>query len=206
VLNDEHGTMVFRCEPRPLFGSIGAPTVTVGANVERLAAATTGARDAEAVMTEAQCLAFDLYSASFSETSGDARFMMLMMAVETLIDPQPREQAVRDYVQRLIAETEAAELPAGEKQSIAGSLSWLHNQSIGQAGRQLARKLGTCQYLDEDSVTFFNDCYELRSALAHGYVPRPTPMTIGTHAAHLQSFVGDLLALAASGAVPHEQP
>ncbi|MGH3004423.1 MAG: hypothetical protein ACRDOS_00665 [Gaiellaceae bacterium] len=59
-------------------------------------------------MTEQQQLAFDLYSASFSEESADARFL-LMMAVETLLEPQKRSEAVAAH------EGETAFLLAGDE-------------------------------------------------------------------------------------------
>lgn len=49
-------------------------------------------------MTEREQLAYALYSASFSESSADARFVMLMMAAETLIKPQPRSETVAEHL------------------------------------------------------------------------------------------------------------
>ncbi|MEV5301297.1 hypothetical protein [Amycolatopsis methanolica] len=42
--------------------------------------------ESRARLNEVQRLAYDLYAASFSESNADARFMMLMMALEALID------------------------------------------------------------------------------------------------------------------------
>jgi hypothetical protein len=40
---------------------------------------------------------------------------------------------------------------------------------------------------------FFTECYEMRSRLVHGRLPRPDHMEIGKVAASLELFVGHLL-------------
>jgi len=42
---------------------------------------------------------------------------------------------------------------------------------------------------------FFNDCYELRSALVHGGHPRPTPAAVASLAAPLETFVAHRLGI-----------
>lgn len=98
---------------------------------------------------------------------------MLMMAVETLIEPAPRPDAVRAHVERVIALTKQADLPEVEKDSVVGSLRWLLNETICQAGRRLAESLKGRAYMEQTPAKFFTSCYELRSRLVHGYYPRP---------------------------------
>lgn len=86
VVNDLHGIAVFECDPQPLFAA-GSAAAQVGVQGERLVDAVALAAERDAVMADRDQLAYDLYSASFSETSADARFVLLMMAAETLIDP-----------------------------------------------------------------------------------------------------------------------
>lgn len=119
-------------------------------------------------------LAFDLYSGSFFQPSADSRLLMLTMAVETLLKLQPRSDAARAHVTAMIEATEAnADLTQPERHSLRGSLTWLQNESIGQAGRRLARTLEPRTYGGQDPAAFFTRCYEMRSALTHGHVPRP---------------------------------
>jgi hypothetical protein len=194
VLNDVHGTLVFECEPPPMFGRVGGRGV-VGVTAERLMNALNAAIELGAVMSDRDQVAYDLYSASFSETSADARLAMLMMAVETLIEPQPRSDEVREHVDALIADTQASDLPDGEIQSIVSSLQWLRDESIGQAGRRLASRLGDRRYVDEQPGRFFTKCYTLRSQLIHGHSPRPTRAEVDSRAAALELFVHDLLSV-----------
>jgi hypothetical protein len=112
------------------------------------------------------------------------------MATETLINLQPRTPEVQAHVDNLIALTREADLPANERQSILGTLKWLHDESISQGGRRLARKLGNRLYADESPERFFTSCYSIRSGLAHGHHPRPS---VDGRVAALETFVADLL-------------
>ncbi|HEY2716676.1 MAG TPA: hypothetical protein VGI73_10710 [Solirubrobacterales bacterium] len=196
-LDDIHGISSFECEPPPTFVRVGQSQIIIGPDVAHLLAAIDEAAELGVDMSARERLAYDLYSASFSEPSEDARFMMLMMAVETLIEPSPRPDAVRVHVEGLIDGTRASDLPQDQIKSIVSSLEWLRNESIGQAGRKLAERLGDRTYMDdpESAVQFFSKCYTLRSALAHGADPRPPWDAVGIRAASLEHFVADLLTL-----------
>jgi hypothetical protein len=193
ALNDVHGIMVFECEPVPIFVSIGAKA-KVGKPVARFLDLLEAAAEADVTMGDRDELAFDLYSASFFERSADARFLMLMMALETLIQQEPRSAAATAHVSRLVAiTTDADDIPQNEREALIGSLRALQQESVGQAGRRLAESLGEREYMEESPTTFFTRCYELRSSLVHGHYPRPEPGEVGGRAAALEWFVGDLL-------------
>jgi len=193
ILNDVHGLMTYKCEPAPRFARVGNVTGIKRTAHERLAVALSRAVKSSAVLTPEERLAYDLYSASFSEPNADARFMMLMMAIETLIRPRQRSPEVRALVDTLIATTEVSALPKREIASIKGTLNWLHEESIGQAGRRLAMNLGDRKYNGESPKTFFTRCYDLRSRLVHGVGARPDRDEVGLRAAHLEIFVGNLI-------------
>ncbi len=144
-------------------------------------------------LTEERQVAYDFFAASFSQRSADARFALLMMALESLVEPRSRAPALRQHVESLIKSTEESGLPPGEVRSLVGSLSWLKNESIGQAGRRLARQLNAKKYMDESPERFFTHCYELRSRLLHGVHPVPTRQEVDERAAPLEVFVADLL-------------
>lgn len=146
-------------------------------------------------MSGQEQLAYDLYAASFSESSPDAKFVTLMMAVETLINPSPRRDEARAHVNALIAATQKSGLRKPEIDSMLGSLRWLRNESITQAGKKLASQLGDRSYMEATAPKFFTKCYSLRSALLHGHEPRPSRDDVGAYAASLSHFVADLLSL-----------
>lgn len=193
-LNDTHGISTFECEPEPLFASAEASPVVLPP-AERVTAAIEDAAQAAAVMTERERHAYDLYAASFFSASADARFALLMIAAESLIDPQPRSEEVRKHIDRLIAETKGSTLPPGEIESIVGSLQWLYDESIGQAGRKLAARLGNRTYMEgaESAEQFFTRSYTLRSRLFHGLEPPPTWKEVSDRTGAMEQFVKDLL-------------
>jgi hypothetical protein len=194
TLNDIHGLMVFECEPTPMFVGINPVTPMVSSPHQRLIDAMTDAIVTGGLSEERQ-VSYDLFAASFGQSSEDARFALLMMALESLINPGPRAEESRRHVEGLIAATHKnSGLGASEINSITGTLSWLLDESIGQAGRRLAKTLEPKKYKGEAPAAFFTRCYEMRSRLVHGHLPLPTRAQVGARAAHLQKFVGDLLA------------
>ena len=200
LVNDVHGLMAFKCDPWPQFVGIGGGLV-VGKSGAALRSVISAAARLGVGMSDRERLAYDLYSGSFSQPSPDARFAMLMMAVETLIEPEPRSPDVAQYVERLIGETRDSQLPPSEIESIAGALKWLYAESIGQAGRHLARQLGDRRYMDEEPARFFTRCYEMRSRLVHGDDPRPSAGDVATRAASLELFTSQLLSIELLGEV-----
>ncbi len=136
ALNDVHGAMVYRCRPAPIFVKMGSPTVQLGQPAHRVEQAVAAARSVRTPLDEREQLAFDLFSGSSFQQSPDARFVMLMMAVEALIQPARRNEIARAHVVGLISATKSSDLPHSEISSIVGTLTWLYNESIGQAGRQ----------------------------------------------------------------------
>lgn len=192
VLNEVHGIHMHECEPPPLFARTSINFV-VGKGSDKLHEAISVAAASSPQPDPVRSLAFDLYSASFFESSADARLLMLMMGVETLIDLQPRSENAQQHVRKLLRLTEDAPLPESEIASLKGSLNWLLKESISAAGRRLATTLEPRTYMGKSPRDFFTICYQLRSDLVHGSVPRPAREEVDSTAAHLETFVGNLL-------------
>ena len=194
VLGDRPGVTVFEDQPGLRF--IGSKIdICKRPSEERSRLVLGQAAQFAEPLDGAERLAFDLYSGSFFQPSADSRLLMLTMAVETLLDLRPRSEAARAHVATLIEATEASmDLTKSERDSLRGSLGWLENESIGQAGRRLARSLDPRRYLNKTPAAFFTSCYEMRSALTHGHTPRPNRLDVDVLAGSLEIFVGDLLA------------
>jgi hypothetical protein len=194
VIYNNYGLQVFRESPWPRFVHM-ALGLSTGAPTDILTTAAEKARELGLEVPERDALAYDLFAASFFQKGPDARYLMLMAALEALIDPQPRPRASIEHVERLIALTRESDLPEREVDSLMGSLKWLKDESIGQAGKRLAGRLGERRYMDgnETPAQFFARCYALRSHLVHGHVPRPAEGDVGSRAASLEVFVGHLL-------------
>lgn len=162
---------------------------------ERLEAALDDAVTSGGLSRECQ-VSYSLYAASFG-LAPESRFAMLMIAFESLLTLKPRSADVQAHVRSMISDTQNSGLPANEVQSICGSLKWLLNQSINQAGRELVRSLGSRDYLNGEAPDkFFTKCYAVRSRLVHGDHPIPNPTELGQLAAPLERMVSELIAQA----------
>lgn len=200
IMNNVHGTQVYECDPPPTFVvAPPAPTLAVvsppGAFENAFAASAARSREPSPSLE----VAYDLFAASFFVTGqADARFLMLMMAVEAMLDFERRPPAVLAHVESLIEATRELEVPADEenhRQALLTALRFQRHESIGHAGRRLARTLGDRTYgLGAMPEKFFSSCYETRSRLVHPSQDRLPPRDqVDMQAASLQVFVADLL-------------
>jgi hypothetical protein len=193
-LNDVHGLMAFENDPPKLFATVDFNHV-LGRNGERFTKAMEVALNHDRNLSEKERLAFEFFATSYFQKSIDARFIMLMIAIEILIELDSRSPECLEHVEDLVKRTrESSTLSMGDKDSLIGSLQFLRKESIGQAGRKLAEKLGDCKYAGKKPSDFFTECYALRSRLLHGNEPYPTRDEIADKCSSLQEFVGDLLA------------
>jgi hypothetical protein len=193
-LNDDHGLMVYESEPPPRFIRMGPASMVVSISEVLLRRAFT-ASEARVPTTTQESTAFDLFSASFMTGSvTDARFMLLMMAIESLIEQQPRDDETQRHIDGLIASTRQARLSDRQKDSIIGSLEALRLESISQAGQSLVASLGNRTYNALSPAKLFRRCYKVRSDLVHGRIPRPTSQEVGSLAASLEMMVSHLIA------------
>jgi hypothetical protein len=194
TLPDVHGIMTFALHPRKMFASLIAQG-TLGISGDKVMESIRTAREHSATMTSAERVAYDMYSASFSQPSADARFLLLMVALEALIMRSERDADAVSHIERMIEATQSSGLPAQEIRALTGSLRSVRFQSIGQAGRVLVKGLEPRQYMGLTPVKFFTKCYDLRSALVHGTDPLPTRSEIDLHRADLTHLVSDLIGL-----------
>jgi hypothetical protein len=194
TLNNVHGLMAYPSEPQPQLGAMGLPSVvplvSLGSFLKEFSAAVSRNQR----LTERDRLAFALFNSSFFQPTADSRFLLLMMAVEALIDPAPKTPEAQQYVADFQAKVENSSLNSSEKDSFLGSLEWLRQESISMAGQRLAsERLSDKTYLDKTPPKFFSYVYSIRSNLVHGTMPFPTFREVSFIAANLEVFVSDLL-------------
>lgn len=194
VLQGGLGLKVYETEPSPIFMQ---PSVEykVSSPISKLVEVLNYAIEHQQIITEKEKVALQLFNTSFFEDAVEARFLTLVMAIEVLLEFQPRPKTVQVHVNNLIELTENNEtIEKAQKDSLLGSLKWLLNESINQAGRRIANdKLNGKLYNNMSPSKFFSHCYDLRCKLVHGSVPFPSPIEIGTAISQLEIFVSDLL-------------
>ncbi len=200
VIADNPGLQVFEEEPSPVLLQMNTDAI-VTTSVPDLSERVQRALESGVRFTPVHRTAFDLYSASHFLRL-DARFMMLMMSLETMLKLNARSELAQKHVDELIRYTEASRLDDRDKKSMVGTLQWLKKESIRQAGLRMAQALGGRQYLGMGSGDFFNYCYKLRGSLVHGEVPRRSATEVNAALPELDRFVSDLiLARATEGQV-----
>jgi hypothetical protein len=195
ILNDIYGSMVYETNPTPRFVTMQADAV-IGKPREQLIRAFDFALQQPIQLSSREQLSIDVFNASFFQKSEDVRFLLLVMAIEALLESEPRSANALGHVEKLIGITEESkELTITEKESLLGSLRWLKNQSINYQGRKIAKdRLGSKLYSGKTPEDFFSYCYHIRSRLVHGDISDPMTKEIRSVVATLEVFVSDLLA------------
>jgi len=192
VINDVHGLMTYPSEPTPgnfVSGSASGIAAPTQQSVEAALTVITLGN----TWSPLASLAYDLYSKSYFVESADARFLLLMVAVETLIEQKSRTPAAEHHVERLIEATKGNDLlTKPEVDSLVGALKQLRQESIGAAGKRLASQLERRSYADMSPAHFFTQCYNVRSQLVHGSGSKVED--VNTLVGPLDLFVSHLLA------------
>lgn len=193
VLNNTHGLMVFPTEPKPHFISTNVVAIR-GLNPQVFIADFISSLQHPLCLTAQDLLAFSLFHGALFQPTADGRFLLLVMAVEALIEPARRSAETVNYVDSIIAQTRTAHISDGEKESILSSLGGLRNESISKSGQRLAlSRLGGQLYDKRTAAEFFSYAYRLRSNLVHGNLPAQTFDEIVNVTGTLELFVSDLL-------------
>jgi hypothetical protein len=193
LLPDSPRMMVFRSYPEPAIMGISAKG-TVRPAREPLDAAIALARASGQPLTERARTAYTYFAASHGEMPTEAQYVLVMMAVEALIDQQPRPRDVIELVDGFRAQVRQSGLDEGSRSSLLGQLGRMREQSIGEAGKHLAVTLGDREYGGMSAVRFFTRCYTLRSRLVHLDAPGPERGEVEVLLHPLRQFVSDLIA------------
>jgi hypothetical protein len=117
VIPDKLGITVFEADPMPLFIRLTTDGYA-GRYPSHLQTIVEAAEQRQLTMSVRDQLAYELYSASFSSKDADSRFMLLMMAMETLIVQESRPPAVQGHIEQLIDATRSADLPDADTNSL----------------------------------------------------------------------------------------
>lgn len=163
---------------------------------ERLLGTLTEVRLGERTADPRFRIAHEAYSAASRVQSTDARFLLLMAAVEALTTRTPRSQAAQDHIDCLVGMTDTSvALEPREQNRLSNGLRGLKYESQRQLGRALASRLVGKTYQGALPVAFFNKCYGIRSSLVHPGTTPPLRDDVSVLVAHLKTFVEDLFAL-----------
>jgi|GEM_PF-407600 hypothetical protein len=194
VAQDVHGLMIYESDPSFLLARVKV-SVLQRVPVDKFRAVFAKAAECTEKLSAREHVSLGLFSASFFQKSLDSRFLLLIMAIEVLLDLKERPSESVEHVKNLIKATEdALEITNTEGKSLLGCLRWLRYESIRQAGKRVVKlRLKNKEYHHKSGEAFFSDCYDLRSRLVHGEPPLPAWDEINSVTGDLESMVSDLL-------------
>jgi hypothetical protein len=134
-----------------------------------------------------------IYAISHFVGRAVARFLLLFVSLEALLEPTPRSEKARAHIDSLIAVTQSSDLTKEEKSAIASQLGFLRQASIAQTGREIAKvRLAGRKYLEKDPEEFFRYAYLIRNDIVHSAEIDPT--TLQNLLDEMDHFVADILA------------
>ncbi len=194
LINDVHGLMVYESEPSREFASSNMNLV-LSTSESSFEEVWRKSLTKQIELTEKERIAFDLFNLSLFQNNEESRFILLIMAIESLIQQQKRNENEINYIDKIIEQTKNEKsLENGEKESFINAFGSLKSESISKAGRKLVdEKLGQKKYKNLSAVKFFSECYQIRSNLVHVTSSLPTREEVAPYAAELEVFVSDLL-------------
>lgn len=195
ALNNVHGIMVYETRPTPIFVAPDA-IIKRGATSDSFISAFGKCLEILPDINNYEALSYQFFNASFFQPKPDIRFLLLVMSIEALNDHRARSKESIQHVETMIEQTRNAPISDIDKITMTSTLSYLKEQSIGQACKRIIiERLGDRKYKDMSAEKFFSLCYGLRSKLVHGISPEKTFKNIQEAVSILEILVSDLLTI-----------
>jgi len=195
VLNEVHGLMVFETDPPISLMRLPSLTLTLAKSPETLSKDFELAITSSHRLSDREKTSYALFSDSFFASNPSTRLILLVMAVEALVEPQQKSVEAIQYINEFTERIKNAEdLKAEEKQSLQGSLHWLYTESIFQGCKRIINDRLSNAVIDiQAEIKLFRDCYNIRSSLVHGSQPYPSRDEVNAAAAPLEVMVSKLI-------------
>lgn len=191
VINDKLGITIFEAEPNPLFTRFDV-RAKLSRSTDAFIQSLQKSFGKYTFLSDKADLSVELFSMSYFESSINARFLTLFMALEVLLERENRSNATNSLIYQFVDSAKKSALPDNEKNSLIRGLELLKEESIGQAARKNAGNLlGENRYLSLKPKQFFNKAYELRNELIH--TGKIDDNKLREIISEFEKFVGDLL-------------
>ena len=199
VYTDRFGFLVHKTEPKRRFVnlSMGTPLVYVSLGEQATHDLTDQALQRHTGdWSDELKLAYELVHASMADDNPEARFILLVTAIEALIPYRERIPPVVAVLDLLIAH--ANQQTGINKETLEAVLRLLESdkfESVRSYGLKLADRLSG-EYDGKAPRKYFDDVYETRSDLAHGNlrnIPKLSTDALNQQYSELLRFVLDIL-------------
>lgn len=178
-LIDSSRPSVFLSDKKIRFITMGDATFTIGTKSERILEILTEhlsfSKPDEPYNDDKLRVAVDLYAAYFTESSANARFLTLVMALETLAQAVPRPEVVRNLLEKWNNEVEQIKLTNNDSE-LAATLDSLSNELFLKKENSIRSQIRTLvletlkyagQEKAEEMAKSAVKIYDQRSKLVH---------------------------------------
>lgn len=162
-LSDALGITVFRTPPPTIFLGTGDFEGSVTVRHLRLVDELRQALVDASVLDERTRTSYELFASSRFENSSRSRFLLLVMAVEALVERSGRPADEQSYLNDAIQGLKTSGLSASARATMKQALTFLKTQSISSAAQALIANAVSAPAAKE-----FKKMYGIRSRLIHG--------------------------------------
>jgi hypothetical protein len=193
LLDGIHGLAVYDASHPTKFVYCNDVELILGRSVDRLRAEVDN-HYPPLELTAKQETAYELFAASQFEVSQRSRFLSLMLAVESILEPKTLAPEAQQFLADLLSQIDKSNLTGHDKKSMTDKLKFAADESIRQCGKRLAVELlGKKTYLQKEAGVFFLWLYDVRSQLVHKGKITKKGGDLRTIINDVEQFVTDLL-------------
>lgn len=205
VYDDSYGLVVFEDVGRTGFVSAGEMALRMTgpatAFVNFWSTAVAEARP----LSDRMLISYDLWASSRFENSSRARYLLLIMAVEALVEQPTRSNRELKLLDSLLKAVATAGLDHEQSAALSSGIGMLKKVSIGHSCKVfLDRLIGTTVVTDLNASAHFTQCYKMRGRIVHGGAIPPA-VDLGAAANRLEQTVREVLTATIEGRTEHNE-
>lgn len=194
LMRDEPKLTVFPTNTEPGWSGSAGEGVVAQALEYFVANHLTWVRQRDFSLDPQQRLAYNLFHASYFESSPEAAFILLFTGVEALIPSRFRSEPYILALDKLRTHLASrSDIDPAVKDSIKLFLEYQDNQSIRYRGRTWVQLLDPEQFDGKSPEKYFLKAYETRNSLAHGNTTRPSTHDLNNQLRELRRYLLALL-------------
>lgn len=190
IYPDNFGITIYKIEEDAKFLSSNMRFVVTG-SVEKLKESIEKKLYLNLNLNERELLTLEMFTSSFFEKTNSAKFLKLMICIESLLDVSEKDNEIKDMIDHLIEYVNKSKMDDLKRNSLSSAIGKLKKESITEAGVRLSNEyLLNRQYHNMNPGDFFKHCYSLRSDLLHnGNISPEVDNVFGD----LVNFAGDII-------------
>lgn len=159
-------------------------------------------RNTSSNISRRNLIAYELYASSRFELSSRARFLLLVMAIESLAVQAKRPEDEQGLISLLLEIVGASALDEVRRTALTNGLQIFRKVSIGESCRSLISEAVNAGVVeDTEAANHFRNCYRIRGKIVHSG-KTPSPSALSDESNRLEKTVRQLICWALQQAIP----